>query len=85
MLTKEMQRNVETLHKKRDFRRLNELFRTMPAVDVAEFIRPWPLQDRIQVLEELPVAESAKIFSGGHLMASTSWPGTWDTKTLPVS
>lgn len=60
-----MQRNVETLHKKRDFRRLNELFRTMPAVDVAEFIRPWPLQDRIQVLEELPVAESAKIFSRG--------------------
>jgi Mg/Co/Ni transporter MgtE len=63
MLTKEMKRNVETLHKKRDFRRLNELFRTVPAVDVAEFIRAWPLQDQIQVIEELPVADSAKIFS----------------------
>ena len=63
MLTKEMQRKVENLHKKKDYRQLNELFRSVPAVDAAELIRPWPLPDRIQVIEELPVADSAKIFS----------------------
>jgi len=76
MLTKDVHRNVVTLHKKRDFKGLNQLFRTIPAVDVAGFIRPWPLQDRIQVIEELPVAESAKIFSrlpysGQHELAGS--------------
>lgn len=76
MLTKEMQRKVENLHKKKDYRQLNELFRSVPAVDAAELIRPWPLPDRIQVIEELPVADSAKVFcrlpyGGQHEISKT--------------
>ena len=63
MLTKDMQHKVENLKKKRDFTRLNELFRSMPAVDVAELIRPWPLPEQVQVIEELPIADSANVFS----------------------
>lgn len=63
MLTKEIQRQVEYLNKTRDFNRLNALFRSMPAVDVAELIRPWALPDQVQVVEELPIADSANVFS----------------------
>jgi len=70
MLTKEMQRKVENFHKKKDFRRLNELFRSVPAVDVAELIRPWPLPDQVRVIEELPVTNSAKIFSDCRMVGS---------------
>ena len=42
---------------------MNELFRSVPAVDVAELVRPWLLPDRVRVIEELPVTDSAKIFS----------------------
>ena len=63
MLTKELKHHVETWLKKGDFKQLNELFRTLPAVDVAEAIRPWSLSDKIQVIEELPVADSAKVFT----------------------
>ena len=71
-----MQRKVENLHKKRDFKRLNELFRSLPAMDVAELIRPWSLPDRVQIIEELPVAGSAKIFcrlpyGGQHEISKT--------------
>ena len=63
MLTKEMQSKVENLHKEKNFKRLNELFRSMPAVDVAELIRTWPQPDQVQVIEELPIADSANVFS----------------------
>ncbi len=75
MLAKEMQGKVENLRKKRDFKRLNELFRPMPSVDVAELIRHWPLPDQVQVIEELPLSDSANVFSrlpyGGQYKMAT--------------
>ena len=48
----------------------------MPAVDVAELIRLFPLPDQIQVIEELPIADSATVFfglpyGGQFIMATT--------------